>query len=571
MRLLTKISVLAFCVAMGAMNQAKGEEIGGDLRNYLGEVVAGQSYSLSQKGDYYTYSPKESGLITVQTNFDGNYSLIGYQNQCNFFLYDISWAAGKNVYTVMTCPSKPEIIDGGYRFVFNVKGEESYIFGYGNNLNTPLDFEILEVEAETVPAELTFCYPTPGTTFDTALGTQDITLEFDQNVVSVESVTLDYTNKEGQKVSMPVTGNYRSNYSTNKLAVRIRNIFQQAKEKADFEYPFYVIYKKLMCTGGPVTSTNIREGGEYVKCSEEGDITIEYQFMEAVKLVNYNMPSTLYSYYAPGTPAGIATFEFSGPIVVRGAEMVLMMGYHPATSEGGEDLDPSWDINYALNEDKTVLTLNFTGINFGESLQKNYDQATIIVGGIRGENGLFADMNDGSGYLEFFPNFVPNPYEEAEIPNTMTEEPTVDPRNYSLLRDLPNVVLSWEEPVELISGIIPQATVTLDVNPPQMVYLFEENGSLVLPLGDVYYNGNSFSGQCEIEIPKGIVKNAEGLVNDRIFLAYTLSIKGNSSVERIEVDKTQIKEAYNLNGQKVKPSEIHHGIFIINGKKVLVK
>ncbi|MCH5242002.1 MAG: hypothetical protein J1F67_06220 [Muribaculaceae bacterium] len=575
MKIFTKTFIPALCLALSA-GYAKGEEIGVDLRNDLGTVSVGQTYSLSKKGDYYYYTPEESGLITVQTNFDGNYNLIGYQDQCYFFLYDLSWAAGPGVYAFVTSPSMAEIVDGGYRFLFNVKAGEKYIFGYGDNLRTPLDFEILDIDAEEIPAVLTYCYPTPGTTFDTGMGINDVTLEFDQNLVSVEGVTMDYTNKEGKSVSVPLNNNYTGGpeYSTNQLIARFgyaNGIFKAAKEDADYDYPFYLSFNKVQCTGGPVTSTNIREGKDFVECNSDGDIRIEYQFMDAVKLIKYNMPSTLYSYFAPGTPEGMATFEFDGPVIASGARLIMIMGNHPMGTEGGDELDPSWDINYSLNEDNTVLTLNFTGIDYGKYLEKNYSMATVIITGIKGENGLLADLDNGIGAIEFFPKYVNSPFEGVEIPGNITETPTITPRNYSLLRELVDLELTWSQPVELVAGLIPEAEVVLDINAPVQVPLYVNNGSLFVALSEIKLPGNSFSGQCEITIPGGIIKNSEGLVNAPLMLAYTLSVSDSSGVDTIGSEKEECIEIYTIRGEKVSPSDSLRGIYIINGKKVLLK
>lgn len=573
MRLSMKTAAIAAgFLLMGAFS-ASADEIGVDLKNNLGNVEVGKTYSLTAKGDYYQFTPAESGMITVQTNYSDAYGNIGYQKTSFFFMYDSSVTAGPNTWAFMDAQAIPEVKNGGYQFIFYVNGGQTYIFGYGNDVNTSLDFTVLSETPDAIPAVMTFCYPTPGTTFDLGLGLNDIILEFDQSIVSIESVSLDYTSKSGEAKSVTIPRNNDSGWEIfgTKVTVRIayvNDIFQNAKDDANYDYPFYIKLNQTQGGAGPVTSANLADGGnQYVTCTANGDISIQYVFMDAVKLLSYSFPNTIYSYYAPGTPEGMATFTFDGPITVA-TQFVLQMGYNPRGSTGsGEEPDPSWTIPYTLSNDNTVLTLNFTGIDFSAGITKEYNQVTVLMNGIFGSNGLVADLNNGSGTLDFFPTYVNQPYGGAEVPEYISTKPTITPEPYEFLSSFQNVTVSWGETVSLVAGVTQEATVLVGTNGYQTVPVVVENGNMVIEFSKIVIT-NRFSGECTISVPAGLVKNAKGEVNDKMQIVY--SVTATSGIESIGVD-AESADIYNLNGVKVNKNNLRPGIYVIGGKKVVVK
>lgn len=552
--------------------------------NLLGSVEIGKTYTLSSPGEYYTFNPTTSGAISVQTNYTGNKNSIYYSgggiNQVYFFESPNQGEPG--LYSDTDAAAEPQLNDEGYQFIFYVNAGTQYLFGYAGDVATgPFEFTVDNSDV-VIPDVMTYCLPAPGTTFDYASGQPDITMEFKTPLVSVESVALSYTDKQGNPQSKVIPSHYETGWAieSNLLIVRVAHtkdneIFKEVKDDADTSKPFYLDVTKAMGGTGPVTSAkfiNGYPGAEYVLFPEslDGSFKVQYEFVENVSLVSAELPETFYSYWAPGSPEGMATLTFDGPIVVKGAMLSLTMGEHYAGSpSGGDDPDPSWNIDYSLNDDNTVLTLNFTGINYAEGLTKNYSSVTIMITGIKGENTLVAIMGNGTNvYSEIIP-YVNEPYDGAEIPDEMTGKPTIDPENYSLVRELQDVVVTWDSPVSLVSGMDAEVSVVLGNNAPQTVQVFEAEGSLVIALTEIEIPNGRYSGNCEIAVPAGLVKNADGEVNGKLTIVYTFSVSNDSNAIDSILDSNDGETViYDLKGNKVVNPE--HGIYIINGKKVVL-
>lgn len=556
---------------------ANADEIGVDLTNDLGSVEVGQTYSLAAKGDYYTFQPQQSGNIIVQTNYDGKYEAVGYDMTCFFFMVDYSRFSGEGTYAYCVAQIKPVIEDGGYQFLFHVDAGRNYVFGYGMNNLTSLDFSVAYDEEVMIPATMTYCLPVPGTTFDLGSGNNDITMEFDQTIISVGSVSFDYTDKEGNEQSIPIrhAAEFGWMATENLLSVNIgpsNNIFKTAKENADTDKPFYIVCKKVMGGAGPVGYANLYNGGnEYVTITGDGDFTLEYEFIDNVSLVSAVFPETFYSYWEPGSPDGMATLTFDGPVNMRSAVMSLTMGTHALEVVGGDFPDPAFKVDYSMNEDKTVVTLNFTGVDYSKPLTKEYKTVTLIITGVTGENGLTAFLGpDGSNIItKVFP-YVNEPYEGAEIPDYIEGTPTFSPAQYSVIRELQEVTVEWPEPVSLVEGMDAYAQVELDSFTPQPVDVAIAEGALLIDLTQVVLKDGRFTGTATITVPAGIVKNATGDVNDTLTIIYTFAIS-QAGVEEIIDGYDSAPAIYNLKGVKVDSKDLTPGIYIINGRKVVMK
>ncbi|MCH5223845.1 MAG: hypothetical protein J1E82_07360, partial [Muribaculaceae bacterium] len=402
----TKFALASLMMA-GALGMNAAEK-GVDLTNDLGEITPNETYALAAEGDYYTFNPAEAGPVTVQTNYTGSISsLVFTGNNSSYFIFysftdfymqqDVAYTMVENV---------------GWAFTFEVDTNHEYIIGYTDLLPNIDNFEFtLSTENLQVDATLTYCFPEPGTTFDEGLGINDVVLEFDQPIASVENIYLSYTDKEGEVKTVDVPrGN--DGYELNNLLLIIRiantnNIYNTVKQDADYAYPIFVNIDGLMCKAGPVGAVNLQAGNEFVTIGENGNISIEYELMDAVRLVSVEWPETIYSYFPEGCEAGLATLTFNGPVTARAAQISMIMGTHYRGSASGEEEDPSWNLPTYLNEDRTVLTVDFTGIDFGAQLISYYNTVTVMISNILGENGMIAILTpDESSFVSTLDKFL---------------------------------------------------------------------------------------------------------------------------------------------------------------------
>ena len=284
------LASLMMAGALGVNAAVKGS----DLTNDLGEITPNETYALAALGDYYTYNPAEAGKVTVQTNYTGSInSLLFTGNGASYFIFysytdfymqqDVAYNMVDNV---------------GWAFTFNVDTNHEYIIGYTDLLPNLEDFEFtLLTENIQIDATMTYCFPEPGTTFDEGLGINDVVLEFDQPLESVENVYLSYTDNEGevQTVNVP-RGSEGYELNTQLMIIRIANtndVYKTVKQDADYAYPFYLNIDGLMCKGGPVGAVNLGAASEYVTIDENGNISIEYELMDAARLVSVEWPETI--------------------------------------------------------------------------------------------------------------------------------------------------------------------------------------------------------------------------------------------------------------------------------------
>lgn len=415
-------------------------EVGVDLTNYLGVATLEETYSLAKSGDYYVFTPKESGTVTVSTNYKGNANNLIYSgNNQSYFIF----SEYHDIFLQLVIADY-YLVDGvGWNFVFNATKNTNYVIGYTDLMRSgALDFTITSGNVADSPVALTFCYPTPGYTIDTAEGVTGVSLEFDKSVTAVDRVYLCYTDVDGQQqeINIPRGGNGYQFF--NKMAevnlTGANAVYQTARENADFDYPFYLKFDKLRGTGGAVTKVQLNQGRNYVTTDNEGNLSIEYKFMEGAQLVEQHWPEKFYSYWPEGNEDGYAYLTFDSPVTLRGAEVTVTMGHavrgeepmpprvEPNTKADDNIIVPFWNIKPALSDDGKTIILDFTGIEFIDDIFLiKYDEVTVFINAIRSENGMVALM-EGHNILDVYIPYVDTPYPEGEDPDNPDQDAGIE-------------------------------------------------------------------------------------------------------------------------------------------------
>lgn len=508
--------------------------IGTELTTDKGTIQPGTTYTLA-KGDYYTYKVEEAANITIQTNYTqaSINDKIGWKDNFSLSTYFSFYLEGDNQASQLN-PAAGEKNDTGWVFTYALTSGQTLIIGYPNaltDMTVGFNFYIPAEKADPVPSKMTACTPEPGTVFDPGLGINDVNMDFDQKISSIEKVVLAYTNQQGssQEVEVPSgTTGWEIVYGReDKVVVRIantNNVYNTAKADADGSKPYYIKMYNVQAALGPVDGTTSFAGSKYVTCADN-NISIEYNFADPVTMQSYKLPETFYSYWAPGETAGMGSFTFDGPVDMSKAVVTLTMGKQVRGSQSsGDDPDPFWNVPYTLSEDKKTLTLNFTGIEYKWSNTKSYDQVTFGMSGVYGENGLVADFS-GVGYFDQYIPFVNETYGNVEIPENIETVPTIDPANGTKLSELVDVAIEWEgETITAIEGMIAQADVVFGTNAPVKAPIVVEDGIMIVELSAVTVPENGFTGEMTVTIPSNLVKNEKGSVNAEINLTYNVTL-----------------------------------------------
>lgn len=131
---------------------------------------------------------------------------------------------------------------------------------------------------------------------------------------------------------------------------------------------------------------------------DNGTVTITYKLEHpAVYLEDESdWPVTFYQYWEAGDESAIATLVFSQPIKDVYEASVVMAEVNPGGTAGGDDLN-SYTLTPVIKDNKVIL--DFSGVKrFGSS-----NKVTVVVTGVRGENGLPAEMSDGLSIFHHMP------------------------------------------------------------------------------------------------------------------------------------------------------------------------
>lgn len=217
-----------------------------------------------------------------------------------------------------------------------------------------------------------------------------------------------------------------------------------------------------------------------------GTISLTYTLGEAPKYLpdDSSWPSIFYNYWEADDPQGVAVLVFDQEVKSVYEASVVMAKVVEGGQAGGDNLD-----SYMLTPkvDGNTVILDFTGVK----RVSDTSTVTVKVTTVTGENGLPANMGEGSVSLFKYLTFENSPAPSNGDPN--------DPGN-----------------------------------------------------GD---GDNNDPGNGDPNNPG----NGDGDNNDPM-----------DGISTITVDKASVKNIYNLKGEKVNPNNLTPGIYIIDGKKVML-
>lgn len=153
---------------------------------------------------------------------------------------------------------------------------------------------------------------------------------------------------------------------------------------------------------------------------------------------------------------------------------------------------------------------------------------------------------------------------------------TVDPTDGSTLDEISRIDIAFTEVADGIDqyGSFSSLIVKLNGELIDTNYQMVMAGSNYEVLGIVFIDALTAPGQYEITVPEGTVRdytssgdNAD--VNPEIVLHYTVSI--GSGVTAVEAAPAVPETVYDLSGRALRSSRLDAGLYIVNGKKIVIR
>lgn len=540
-----KIFTKLFCLGVLSVSTiaAYAGEIGGEFTQNEGTAQPGTTYTISEKGQYYLFTPT-TNTIEIQTNAStlgalgaGTMGDMGYNE---FFFVQADY--DKNVYVGVNQESQTQE-STGYKFTFSVDTSKQYLIGWqaqNTEIKGGFTFEIITDVSQT-PYNLTTIEPVPGGALDYN-EIKQIVMTFDAIPVC-ESVTVSYTDNQGKPQSFEVAqfayDNTAGEYweiieAAKRMSIRLVNVegnskFLQAQANADLTQPFQVIINGLSNEAKLLQLDSSLESNTAMSISEDGTLKLSYFFPGEFTLDNEVWPPSFYGYWKPGNKDGIATLTFNDDLNTSKTPTVsVTMGQHQKGSiTAGDNPDPSWNLaSSAITVNGNTLTINFTGIEYYKSAGSSYSQVTVMVDGLYKKNGQ-AFYVDGEAGITKWINYSGT---MDETPDEMNVTPTVDPSENTSstpYKEFPSLTITWpDNVVSLVEDFPGSVTCAFADMTEKDVSSSIEGGALVVNFSEIFTTYVSYSGEMVVTVPFGFVENAQGEVNGEVSFTYYLNIEG---------------------------------------------
>lgn len=374
----------------------------------LEEIELGKPYTVDSNSPVMVYTAAADGILTVEwsdpasgEDHAGAFDTSIAEGQVQNFLFS------KSGHNVSDRVPALEVYNGddGYVADFQVTEGTSYYL-YLASLK-PFTAVFTYNEGNVTPA-IAKIEPVPGTAYDATNFGYYFNIITKPNLGSVEKVNISYTGTDGVVVNEPVEGaEFGGDALRIPTDVIVNAVNNQLLEEGTY---FTITLVGLKAAGQYVEENLMTEGANFVEIGENGNVVIRYTYGKPVTLEKDVLPSPFLQWWAPGSADAIATLTFSGDIKAETDYEVSVSEGHivPGAVNGGEDELASVVIpkdNISIEGNKLII--NFAGVDMTSI---NEGQATVLVTGLQGTNGLYVQY----GGQELYTGYVT--MTKAEVP-----------------------------------------------------------------------------------------------------------------------------------------------------------
>lgn len=516
----------------------------------LNSVSLGETLQLNRNSEVYAFTPEETGVLTINTN---TWSDLGFT---------ILYTDPTHIH-IVNYLNREEITTNGWSYEYFVVAGETYYL-YIDQMEK-VSVTLASLDPQEMKVTITDILPVQGSTIDVNDQLTTVNIAFSLEIENLGPITIDYTNKNDEPVQLALESKYYEIVAGGRqLALRIydgeidgkgNTVYNRIKADANESLPWTINISSITFAGNGVLQ---QPNSQFVLVGEGNSLKVEYQFIDAPTLVSESWPEIFYGYWAPGNETAIATLEYDQEISSV-SEVMVIAGTHSWGGSSGEGVDPTWNIRPTFSGN--TITINFAGVNYNNSITQIPEYITVFVNGIRTVDGFTVPVV--TQYIPFSSETIG---EAPAYMNYATPTPAMNTES-NPLNSISEITLDWEDDVTLVEGVEFLVEGNLGSEQGKSLVYEIEGGNLVIFVAELL--PEEYEGILEVNVPAGLVKNSEGDVNRRQFLTYYLSI--SSGITQIELIDSDSKEIYNLQGVKMTDKNLKPGIYIINGKKVIIK
>lgn len=516
-------------------------------------------YKLTYTDPVYTYTPSATGVLSVQwsnPNVGGSAcyetDIVWGANQ--YFLYE-DYGLSRQVPMLSQGDGQ-----GGWLVTFAVYKGETYYFHSPNAKPFQVVFTL---EEGVVKPTVKTINPTPGSAWSTADYGYYMNVLTSPTNTSIEKATLTYVPTgatEQTTIDFKGTPELAGDLQipVDELVALINN----DGIAADTDY--IITLWGLKAGGNYVTENGLLLGDKYVTIGGNGKVEITYKNGTAPVMLSSDFPSPWKKSWERNDPDGIATMTFDSNIVKVGEVSVMGGHQYYGSSPSSEDAEksviiPEQNIKCVNN----VVTIDFTNMTFDMG---SVSEVTVMVQGIQGENSLYAKF-DGIPVYQYYTSYVADgadlgdklissiiPAPESNVPG-FSEGELLEMRLYEyVMEQNPTAVKA----VILDSDNNQITAMDFEYRLNTGTYIYEFPEDIVFENGKEYQFVVSVYGANDSLIGKETI--------------YWIGVSG-SGVDAVGVENGETV-IFTLDGVRVKADSVKglsNGIYIVNGKKVLVR
>lgn len=520
-------------------------------------------YVVNESDPVYTFTHDESGYLYVQWSNpnekgDDAYNTGIIQGYSQFFFYeDYALTIPVGVYSSGDG-------QGGWLITFYIEADKTYYF------HAPVSGYQVEFTFEegVGDAAIVSVNPTPGTAYDVANYRYHMNLTTTPATTTVGKVKLSYV-PAGQTQPTTIEMSGTPDASTGDLQIPVDDLVTRIENnEIEPETEILIILEDLKAGGNYVTKNSLVLGDDYVDIGENGLVTITYVNGTPIVAESTSFPKQWKKAWARQDEAGIATMVFDGNVQNVGAVNV-MAGHQIYGSEGGEAgvytvVVPNQNVKYENN----TVTIDFTNIDY--NMPEGTSEVTVMVMGVLGANGLYADF-DGSSVYQYYA-----PYEStgADLGDKLV----------SSILPAPEADVPGFGEGELLEMMLFESVMDQDPTAVKAVLLDPEGEQIYAMDFEYRMMTNSyiyeFPDDMEyLHLYKGneyqFVVTVYGADN-KVIGTETIYWFGSSEFVGVNSFEAEngVNVIYTLSGVRVNTSDVNalsNGLYIINGKKVLIR
>lgn len=328
----------------------------------------------SEINDVYTLTPSSNGTLQLQS-----YSSTYYKD---FFFTD---ADCKEVLQ----PEAYYHSSGGFVYYYIMEKGKTYYFSMRNN-TVQYEFSmVVSMNSGTAAPYPTFVYPErngQSLPIYHISNAPEMQLIFNNKATVFENALLEYETNDGEQKSSELDILYIE--YDNSWRIFVKNIIDQLKGEIKNHSVMKIVLTNVQANGAKPT-------GEF---AEGDDFVFPYEYVSQTSCIQAVWPNPFLSYWPKGDPAGIAVLTFDGELKPMSQQKYLEYGLYAGDDFESEDGMIPMPTPELKIEGRTI-TIDFTGVVY----ETDKEVMTMVVSGVEDTYNMPFVYGGNNGITQFMP------------------------------------------------------------------------------------------------------------------------------------------------------------------------